>query len=68
VNLAISVKGNVKQVVVEDETGSMVLDSGLLPGNTSEYTKNVRVQAGHTYTIKALNKEGAITKKDLVVE
>jgi hypothetical protein len=68
VNLAISVKGGAMQVIVEDETGSMALDSGPLPGNTSEYTKNVKVQAGHTYTIKALNKDGAITKKDMEVE
>ncbi len=68
VNLSISIKGNPKQVTVEDESGNILLDSGPLAEKSVEYTKDIKAQAGHTYTIKALDKKGEIAKKICTVD
>jgi hypothetical protein len=67
-NLAINIKGNVRQVIVEDESGNILLDSGPLAESTTKYSKEVKAEAAHTYTIKALDKDGAVTKKNVVID
>ncbi|MDD3927855.1 MAG: carbohydrate binding domain-containing protein [bacterium] len=68
VQLTISVKGHVKQLTLEDETGNICFDSDPLDGNAGEYSKSIQVQAAHTYTIKALGKDGVVVEKSVVVD
>lgn len=57
--LTISVKSrNIFQVIVEDETGRIVFDSGRLADSTDDFSKSIRVLSPYRYFIRAVNRSG----------
>ena len=48
------------QVLVEDEAGRLVFDSGRLPDKTDSFAASVRVLSPHRYLVHALNRSGEV--------
>ncbi|MFA7186521.1 MAG: hypothetical protein WC082_16590, partial [Victivallales bacterium] len=49
---------NIIQVLVEDETGRIVFDSGRLADSTDYFSKSIRVLSPYRYFIRAVNRSG----------
>lgn len=51
------------QVLVEDDTGRVVFDSGELPPGVDELLKSVDVLSVYGYSVRALNRSGGVAAK-----
>jgi hypothetical protein len=65
VDLSVKVRGGViSQVLVADETGKTVFDSGSLPGGTKDFSKSISVLSVYKYKVTALDNEGNICEQE----
>lgn len=59
--LSFTVEGkNVVQVILEDETGNLIFDSGRLPDKTDMFSKTLQVIAAYNYKVKVVDNKGEI--------
>lgn len=65
VDLSIKVKGDgISQVLVEDETGKSVFDSGPLSKGTKEFSKSISVLSVYKYKITVVDSKGNISEQE----
>lgn len=55
--------GELYQVILEDDKGSLLYDSGELPPNTEEFSKTIKILSPYVYTVRVLDTKGNIYSK-----
>jgi len=64
-DMSVSVHGSgILQVLVADENGRIIDDSGRLSTGAKDYSKSLKVISAYRYTVKVVDKDGNIYQKD----
>jgi len=61
VDLSFTVEGNnILQIILEDEIGNLIFDSGRLPEKTDKFSKTLQVISTYQYKIRVIDNKGEI--------
>ncbi len=63
IKLAITSKLPLQQIIVTNDAGKMIFDSGNLKDSPKEFSTEFQVETPYTYTIRVLDAEGGVTTK-----